>query len=49
MDLDEEMIQGAKMNLEWVGSELNPFILGDATNIKATLPDEDPLLLWRCS
>ncbi len=39
MDLDEEMIQGAKMNLEWAGSELNPFVLGDATNIKATLPD----------
>ena len=40
MDLDEEMIQGAKMNLEWAGSELNPFVVGDATNIKATLPDE---------
>ena len=40
MDLDEEMIQGAKMNLEWAGSELNPFILGDATDIKATLPDD---------
>ncbi len=39
MDLDEEMIQGAKLNLEWAGSELNPFVLGDATNIKATLPD----------
>ena len=42
MDLDEEMIQGAKMNLEWAGSELNPFVVGDATNIKATLPDEAP-------
>ena len=40
MDLDEEMIQGAKLNLEWAGSELNPFILGDATNIKATLTDD---------
>ena len=40
MDLDEEMIQGAKMNLEWAGSESNPFVLGDATDIKATLPDE---------
>ena len=39
MDLDEEMIQGAKLNLEWVGSEVNPFVQGDATNIKATLPD----------
>ena len=39
MDLDEEMIQGAKLNLEWAGSELNPFVQGDATNIKATLPD----------
>ena len=40
MDLDEEMIQGAKMNLEWAGSESNPFVLGDATDIKATLSDE---------
>ena len=39
IDLDDEMIQGAKMNLEWAGSELNPFVQGDATNIKATLPD----------
>ena len=39
IDLDEEMIQGAKLNLEWAGSELNPFVQGDATNIKATLPD----------
>lgn len=42
MDLDEEMIQGAKLNLEWAGSELNPFILGDATNINATLPSDVP-------
>lgn len=42
MDLDEEMIQGAKMNLQWAGSESNPFVLGDATNIKATLPDDVP-------
>ena len=40
MDLDNEMIQGAKLNLEWAGSEVNPFVQGDATNIKATLPDE---------
>jgi len=40
MDLDEEMIQGARMNLEWAGSELNPFVVGDATNIKATLSDD---------
>ena len=40
MDLDEGMIQGAKQNLEWVGSELNPFVQGDATNIKASLPNE---------
>ena len=39
MDLDEEMIQGAKQNLEWAGSGLNPFIQGDATDIKAALPD----------
>jgi len=42
MDLDQEMIQGAKMNLEWAGSELNPFVVGDATNIKGTLPDDVP-------
>ena len=40
MDLDEEMIQGAKLNLEWAGSESNPFVLGDATDIKAILSDE---------
>ena len=39
MDLDEEMIQGAKQNLEWAGSAVNPFIQGDATDIKATLPE----------
>jgi len=39
IDLDEEMIQGAKKNLEWAGSRLNPFIQGDATNIKDALPD----------
>jgi len=39
MDLDEEMIKGAKQNLEWAGSALNPFIQGDATDIKATLPE----------
>ena len=42
MDLDEEMIQGAKKNLQWAGSESNPFVLGDATNIKAILPDDVP-------
>ena len=39
MDLNEEMIQGAKKNLEWAGSQLNPFVQGDATNIKDALPD----------
>ena len=39
MDLDKEMIEGAKLNLEWAGSESNPFVFGDATNIKATLPE----------
>ena len=39
LDLDEEMIQGARMNLEWAGSDLNPFVVGDATNVKATLPE----------
>ena len=37
LDLDEEMIKGAKANLEWAGSEFNPFIVGDATNIKHAL------------
>ena len=40
MDLNEEMIQGAKKNLEWAGSQLNPFVQGDATNIKAALPKD---------
>ena len=39
IDLDQEMIQGAKKNLEWAGSQLNPFVQGDATNIKDALPD----------
>jgi len=41
MDLNEEMIQGAKKNLEWAGSQLNPFIQGDATNIKAALTEDE--------
>ena len=43
IDLDEEMIQGAKKNLEWAGSQLNPFIRGDATNIKGSLPDTETI------
>ena len=39
IDLDQEMIQGAKKNLEWAGSQLNPFVQGDATNIKDALRD----------
>ncbi len=39
MDLDNEMLRGARKNLEWVGSQLNPFVLGDATAIKKSLPD----------
>ena len=39
IDLDEVMIQGAKKNLEWAGSHLNPFVQGDATNIKDALSD----------
>ena len=39
IDLDQEMIQGAKKNLEWAGSQSNPFVQGDATNIKDALPD----------
>ena len=42
IDLDEEMIQGAKKNLEWAGSKLNPFVQGDATNIKGSLAETMP-------
>ena len=40
MDLDHEMIQGAQRNLEWAGSTKNPFVVGDATEITATLDDD---------
>ncbi len=43
IDLDEEMIQGAKKNLEWAGSQLNPFIQGDATEIKGSLPNVETM------
>ena len=40
IDLDEEMILGAQSNLEWAGSDARPFTVGDATNIKSSLPKE---------
>ena len=44
IDLDEAMIRGAKKNLEWAGSQLNPFVQGDATNIRDALPDTGTIL-----
>ena len=37
IDLDQRMIEGAKTNLAWSGSDLNPFVYGDATNIQSVL------------
>ena len=42
LDLDSEMIVGAKSNLEWSGSTANVFFQGDATNVKASIPTDGP-------
>ena len=42
LDLDAEMIVGAKSNLEWSGSTANVFFQGDATNVKASIPTDGP-------
>tara|TARA_Y100000766_G_scaffold56059_1_gene45538 strand:+ start:2034 stop:3221 length:1188 start_codon:yes stop_codon:yes gene_type:complete len=39
MDLDAEMIEGARRNLEWAGSDVDPFVQGDATSIRESLPE----------
>ena len=40
LDLDEEMIAGAKENLEWSGSSASVFFQGDATDVKASIPND---------
>jgi len=42
LDIDAEMIVGAKSNLEWSGSTANVFFQGDATNVKASIPNDGP-------
>ena len=42
LDLDAEMIAGAKNNLEWSGSTANVFFQGDATDVKASIPNDGP-------
>jgi len=42
LDLDVEMVAGAKKNLEWSGSTANVFFQGDATNVQASIPDDAP-------
>ena len=42
LDLDAEMIVGAKSNLEWSGSTANVFFQGDATNVKASITTDGP-------
>ena len=42
LDLDAEMIVGAKSNLEWAGTTANVFFQGDATNVKASIPTDGP-------
>jgi tRNA G10 N-methylase Trm11 len=39
MDLDEKMIEGARTNLAWSGSDSNPFVCGDATDIQSVLSE----------
>ena len=40
LDLDLEMIAGAKKNLEWSGSTTSVFFQGDATDVKASIPTD---------
>ena len=40
LDLDTEMIAGAKKNLEWSGSTASVFFQGDATDVKASIPND---------
>lgn len=42
LDLDEEMIAGAKKNLEWSGSTASVFFQGDATDVQASIPTDGP-------
>ena len=42
LDLDAEMIEGAKKNLEWSGTTANVFFEGDATAISASIPSNGP-------
>ena len=42
LDLDAEMIEGAKKNLEWSGATTDVFFQGDATNVKASIPTDGP-------
>ena len=44
LDLDTEMIAGAKKNLEWSGSTASVFFQGDATDVKASIPIDGPQL-----
>ena len=44
LDLDTEMIAGAKKNLEWSGSTASVFFRGDATDVKASIPIDGPQL-----
>ena len=40
LDLDAEMIEGAKKNLEWSGSTSSVFFQGDATDVKTSIPKD---------
>lgn len=42
LDLDAEMIDGAKENLEWSGSTSSVFFQGDATDVKTSIPIDGP-------
>jgi tRNA (guanine10-N2)-dimethyltransferase len=42
LDLDAEMIEGAKKNLEWSGTTTDVFFQGDATAISESIPINGP-------
>jgi len=42
LDLDAEMIEGAKKNLEWSGTTTDVFFQGDATAISESIPTNGP-------
>ena len=42
IDLDLEMVQGARQNLQWAGSDVDAFVQGDATDVRTSLSERFP-------